>query len=238
MTWICTLFKLYYVPCLLVTVILFGILVPGPGTYAASVRFGEGICVETSNHSATCVWDRISTVNVSLIFFLAGVQLKTSDIRSAANSKLQLGLGILMILVVTSGCCYLIIPNLPLERDFCIGMGIMAMMPTSLTACVLITDQAKGNVALTLSLSVLTNILGILLIPVKLSWFLSLYTVDEATIVDRDRTLQFGISLGIMGGLSRVELTSWIGSDDTSSATSPDDWKGIPKPFIGCNICR
>ena len=63
--------------------------------------------------------------------------------------------------------------GLPLEFPFQLGLSLFCCMPTTLTSGVALTAQARGNVALALLLTVLTNTLGILTVPFVLAYLLA-----------------------------------------------------------------
>ena len=56
-----------------------------------------------------------------------------------------------------------------LKNEFVVGLAIFAVMPTTNSSGVVLTGLAKGNVGLSLVLSVATNILGVFTVPVMLT---------------------------------------------------------------------
>lgn len=60
------------------------------------------------------------------------------------------------------------------ERTFANGLALFAAMPTTISSCAVLTGQAKGNVALALLFSVVTNVLATVTAPFWL----------QATLVD------------------------------------------------------
>ena len=53
-------------------------------------------------------------------------------------------------------------------RELAYGLAIFFLGPTTISAGVILTDQAKGNIALGLMLTVSTNLLAILTLPLLL----------------------------------------------------------------------
>eukprot|EP00164_Ancoracysta_twista_P001714 GFYU01002248.1.p1 GENE.GFYU01002248.1~~GFYU01002248.1.p1 ORF type:complete len:406 (-),score=86.45 GFYU01002248.1:20-1237(-) len=135
----------HHLPLGLIFVVLFGYGVPTPGIYLAKGPT-QAICV-------------------SLIFFISGLTLKTDDIKKAINAYKAIIYGIISILLITPMAGFLILAIPWSTKEFGIGLALFAMMPTTLSSCVILTRQAGGNFALALLLTVTTNLLGIVTLP-------------------------------------------------------------------------
>ena len=142
-----------FLPVGLVTVALIGLLLPGPGIYMAALP--------------------TQYIAVSIIFFISGLLLRTDEILAAVSAWPATLWGCVSILLLTPVIGALIAVRLPLEPAFQIGLALFCCMPTTLSSGIALTGQARGNVALALLLTVLTNIGGIFTVPFALAFMLN-----------------------------------------------------------------
>jgi len=119
----------------------------------------------------------VQTALVCLIFVISGVTLKTADIVGAVTAYAALGYGLVAIVLITPmlGFAAVDIPFKPAE--FKIGLAVFCCVPTTLTSGVTLAQQAKGNGALALMLTVVSNLLGVFTVP-----FLLELVVDSADV--------------------------------------------------------
>lgn len=115
---------------------------------------------------------------IALIFFLSGLRLKTDAVVAALKAWRAVVLGALSILAVTPAFSFVLI-NLPMNRTFATGCAVFVLSPTTISSGVILVDQAKGNVALALLLTVATNLAAVVTTPFSVSLLLkSTGTVD------------------------------------------------------------
>lgn len=161
---VCKFLLAYHLPIGLVLGVLFGFAVPWPGR-----------AMDDVNMSSVCI---------GVIFFISGLKLKTEEVTSAMRAYKALFLGVIAILGLTPLAGFALI-KVPFSSDeFAFGAAIFVCMPTTLSSGVILTGQAKGNVALGLLLTVSTNLLGVLLAPFWVSVVLSTAGTDADTSVD------------------------------------------------------
>jgi solute carrier family 10 (sodium/bile acid cotransporter), member 7 len=127
---------------------------------------------------------KMSNINVFLIFFLSGLKLKTNDIKKAVGEWKGALYGSLMILIITPLLGILMIEIPFTVRELSYGLGVFCSVPTTLSSGVILTGQANGNVALGLLLTVVTNLLGIVTMPLML--LLTFLNVGKNTSVQID----------------------------------------------------
>lgn len=108
-------------------------------------------------------------VAVWIIFVCAGLLLRTEEIRAAVTAWRASTWGILSILFVTPAAGAAVAFRAPLDPAFQLGLALFVCMPTTLSSGVALTNQARGNGALALLLTVATNLLGIFTIPFVLA---------------------------------------------------------------------
>ena len=185
-----------FLPVGLVTVAVLGFFFPGPGIYMAA-------------------WPT-QYVAVGFIFFLSGLMLKTDEVHAALAAWKATAWGGISILFVTPLLGTAIAFQLPLEFPFQLGLALFCCMPTTLTSGVALTAQARGNVALALLLTVLTNTLGILTVPFVLAHLLASLGQVELSASDLLIKLCFSILLPLgVGKYLRRFAAAWIDTQRT-----------------------
>ena len=111
----------------------------------------------------------MSNINVFLIFLISGLKLKTNDIKKAFESWKSVLYGSAIILVLTPLLSFGLI-NIPFQTpELAYGLAVFFLGPTTISSGVILTGQAKGNLALALMLTVLTNLLAIFTMPLLVS---------------------------------------------------------------------
>lgn len=142
----------------------FGYLVPEPGMALATTP--------------------INTISIVGIFFIAGLNLQTSEIKHALKAVPSYVFGFLSILAISPCLAFLIIQwNLgPIE--FSRGMALFITMPTTTSSGVIMTTEAGGNVALSVLMAVGTNLLGVLTTPFFIAAFVRYSTTITAGAAD------------------------------------------------------
>eukprot|EP00878_Enallax_costatus_P042518 GHUV01049905.1.p1 GENE.GHUV01049905.1~~GHUV01049905.1.p1 ORF type:complete len:333 (+),score=70.69 GHUV01049905.1:307-1305(+) len=130
----------------------------------------------------------IQVLNNFLVFLISGLILKSDDFRALLRHWMALVYGLVAILAVTP-CFGFIILRIPFQpAEFGTGLTLFCIVPTTLGVGVALTAAAKGNQALALLLTVVTNLLGIVTVPYELRLVLSTggggtVSVDPANLV-------------------------------------------------------
>jgi len=141
----------HFLPLGLIIALVWGLAWPTPGAFLGGLKSGS--------------WEIISTINISLIFFLQGVSLKTDEMKAALKAVKALSYAVVAILGITA-CYGFILFNIPFRPDeFRYGAALFCVVPTTLTSGVLLVTQAGGNSTLALMLTAGTNILGVVTSP-------------------------------------------------------------------------
>ncbi len=166
-----------FLPVGLVTVALIGLMLPAPGIYMATLP--------------------TQYIAVSFIFLISGLLLRTDEILAAVSAWPATLWGCVSILLLTPVLGALIAVRLPLEPAFQIGLALFCCMPTTLSSGIALTGQARGNVALALLLTVLTNIGGIFTVPFALAFLLNpvLQTVGPVELSAADLLAKLCVSI-------------------------------------------
>jgi len=109
---------------------------------------------------------------VSIIFICSGLLLRTDEIYAALSAWRASLLGTVSILLVTPIIGVVLALHVPIDPNLQLGLALFCCMPTTLSSGIALTTQARGNVALALLLTVLTNTVGIFTVPFVLAWLL------------------------------------------------------------------
>ncbi|MBT6146032.1 MAG: hypothetical protein HOH74_11415, partial [Gemmatimonadetes bacterium] len=122
-------------------------------------------------------------IAVSAIFICSGLMLRTDEIRAALRAWRATTWGVLSILFITPAIGGVLAFRIPMDPTFQLGLALFVCMPTTLSSGIALTTQARGNAALALLLTVVTNLAGIFTIPFVL--------------------------VAVLGTLGKVELSAW-----------------------------
>jgi len=184
-----------FLPVGLVSVALVGLTLPAPGIYMASLP--------------------TQYIAVSIIFFISGLLLRTDEILAAVSAWPATLWGVVSILLLTPIIGALIAVRLPLEPAFQIGLALFCCMPTTLSSGIALTGQARGNVALALLLTVLTNIAGIFTVPFALAILLNpvLQTIGPVELSAADLLAKLCLSILLplaVGKYLRRFVAGWV----------------------------
>lgn len=134
-----------------------------------------GVAVGLANPSLGCLADRyyLSKFSTFGIFILSGLTLHSEEISAAAEAW-PVGLfGLVSILFLTPLFSKIILVLKLQPQEFITGLAIFSCMPTTLSSGVALTRLAGGNSALALAMTVISNLLGILIIPFSISTFIA-----------------------------------------------------------------
>jgi sodium/bile acid cotransporter 7 len=128
----------------------------------------------------------IQAINNIMVFLVSGLTLKSDDLRALMRQWPGWLYGIASILFI-SPCLGFAMVRLPLNpAEFSTGLAIFCVVPTTLGVGVALTAASKGNQALALFLTVVTNLLGIVTVPYGLRLILSgtgTVTVEPQSLV-------------------------------------------------------
>ena len=155
-------------------------------------------------------------VAVSIIFFCSGLLLRTDEIQAAFSAWRASGWGIVSILFATPVIGVVIAFQVPVQADFQLGLALFCCMPTTLSSGIALTQQARGNVALALLLTVSTNLLGIFTVPFVLAHLLGALGKVELSALDLLVKLCLTILLPLSAGrCARRYVATWVGRNRT-----------------------
>ncbi|CAM8949071.1 unnamed protein product [Rhodiola kirilowii] len=135
----------------------------------------SGVVIGLVKPSLGCVADKyyLSKFSTFGIFFISGLTLRNGDIGAAAEAW-PVGLfGLGSILFLTPFASRLILLLRLQPPEFVTGLAIFSCMPTTLSSGIALTQLAGGNSALALAMTLISNLLGILIVPFSISKFIA-----------------------------------------------------------------
>ena len=210
-------------PLGLIAAAVVGILLPRPGQFMAQLP--------------------TQYVAVATIFVCSGLLLRTQDLRAALSGWPAAVWGCLAILFITPAIGVPLALLVPVEESFRLGLALFCCMPTTLSSGIALTAQARGNVALALLLTVLSNALGILTVPFVLAHLLGFLGEIELSAGDLLAKLCLVILVPLsLGCYLRRFAEEWIaGHRSTITTVSNLALISVPaEPFcwIGTEVKR
>ncbi|XP_044462291.1 probable sodium/metabolite cotransporter BASS4, chloroplastic [Mangifera indica] len=134
-----------------------------------------GVTLGFANPSLGCLADKyhVSKVSPFVIFIISGLTLRSQEIGAAAEAWPVGIFGLCSILLFTPCFSKLILQVHLQPQEFVTGLAIFNCMPTTLSSGVALTSLAGGNSALALAMTVISNLLGILIVPFSISRFIA-----------------------------------------------------------------
>ncbi|XP_061376095.1 probable sodium/metabolite cotransporter BASS4, chloroplastic isoform X1 [Gastrolobium bilobum] len=125
--------------------------------------------------SLGCAVDKynVSKLGPFGIFVISGLMLRSEEI-GAAIEAWPVGLfGLVSILFFTPYFSKVILQFQLQPQEFITGLAIFSCMPTTLSSGVALTQLAGGNSALALAMTVVSNLLGIFIVPLSITKFIA-----------------------------------------------------------------
>jgi len=156
----------HLLPISLVLAVIIGYAWPTPGNALAIKLPRNANCSEVTCRSP------VQYTCVIVIFIISGLKLSTDAAKRAITEYKGLLWGVFSILFVTVciGTSLTRLITFPDIEDFGSGLVVFFSMPTTVSSGVVLTQQANGNYALALLLTVITNTTAVFTIPPMLKW--------------------------------------------------------------------
>lgn len=180
-----------FLPLGLAVAALTGILAPAPGQFMAALPTQQ--------------------IAVVVIFFCSGLLLRLDEVKAALTAWRAILWGVVGILGVTPVIGAWLAFQLPLAPAYQLGLALFCCMPTTLSSGIALTGQARGNVALAVLLTVLTNLIGIFTVPVVLTALLGLLGEVRLSAAQLLGQLLLVILLPLVSGqFLRRRIATWV----------------------------
>ncbi|WP_022664046.1 bile acid:sodium symporter [Desulfospira joergensenii] len=125
---------------------------------------------------------------IFIIFFFSGLIIEPAQIRAGIRDIKATAAALGLIAGVAPVLAMLLL-HLPLETGVAIGIILVAVMPTTLSSGVVMTGQAGGNMAHALFVTILSNCLSVISIPLILPRMVANLGLGADIVVDRKAIL-------------------------------------------------
>ncbi|KAG2651339.1 probable sodium/metabolite cotransporter BASS4, chloroplastic [Panicum virgatum] len=106
------------------------------------------------------------------IFVISGLTLRTKELGAALEAWPAGLYGLASILLFTPFLAQFIMQLQLFPREFITGLAMFCCMPTTLSSGVTLTQLVGGNSALALAITVVSNLLGIIFVPLCLAMYI------------------------------------------------------------------
>ncbi|XP_026427479.1 probable sodium/metabolite cotransporter BASS4, chloroplastic [Papaver somniferum] len=145
------------------------------GTNFLPLALVSGVVSGLVNPTLGCLAHHYSVSKCSTfgIFLISGLLLRSEEI-GAATEAWPAGLfGLVSILLLTPFFSKVILQLQLVPQEFVTGLAVFSCMPTTLSSGVALTQLAGGNTTLALAITVISNLIGILTVPLSISKFIA-----------------------------------------------------------------
>lgn len=129
-----------------------------------------------------------SEVIIFIIFIISGLFIEGDQIKAGIKDFTATFLALFLIVVVAPAAA-VILSQFPLEAGMAVGIFIVAIMPTTLSSGVVMTGIAGGNMAHALFVTILSNCISILSIPLILPFILGFLNLEQNLDIDQARII-------------------------------------------------
>jgi BASS family bile acid:Na+ symporter len=131
---------------------------------------------------------KLLPLGLAFIMFALGLNLKIGDFTRLLRHPLPVGLGLFVQMVLLPVMAFLLLMLFPMRPEFAVGVMILAACPGGITSN-MITHLARGDVALSVTLTAITSLAGMMTIP-----FITALALDHFM----GQTLQRALPVGQM----------------------------------------
>ena len=121
---------------------------------------------------------------IFLIFIVSGLLIDKEQIKAGIKDVKVTFLSLLVIVIIAPTVALLSV-WFPLDTGVVIGIFLVAVMPTTLSSGVIMTGVAGGNMAHSLFITIVSNVIGIFSIPLILSWLLLFINQAKELVIDQ-----------------------------------------------------
>jgi solute carrier family 10 (sodium/bile acid cotransporter), member 7 len=127
-------------------------------------------------------------IMIFLIFIISGLLIESDQIRAGIKDVKSTVLALIVIIIIAPIAASLLC-LFPLETGVIVGLFIVSVMPTTLSSGIVMTGTAGGNMAHALFITILSNFIGIVSIPIILPVLLSFLDQEKVLTIDRGAIL-------------------------------------------------
>lgn len=121
-------------------------------------------------------------ISLAIIMLSLGIGLTTADFARVAKQPKAFGIGAVCQVVLVPVAAYIVTQVFDLPAELAVGVMLLALCPGGVTSN-MISKLAKGDVALSVSLTAVVSLLSILTVPVLAAWSVLMFMGEEGPSV-------------------------------------------------------
>ncbi|NOD74658.1 MULTISPECIES: bile acid:sodium symporter family protein [unclassified Ruegeria] len=118
-------------------------------------------------------------ISLAIIMLSLGIGLETADFRRVLSRKYPFAIGAVCQVVLLPIAAFLTVTLFGLPPEIAVGFMLLSFCPGGVTSNIL-TKLAKGDVALSVSLTAVISILSILTVPFLAAWSITYFMGENA----------------------------------------------------------
>lgn len=124
----------------------------------------------------------ILPISLAIIMLSLGIGLTAADFARVFKRPKAFGIGAIAQVVLVPVTAYLLARAFALEAELAVGLMLLALSPGGVTSN-MISKLARGDVALSVSLTAVVSLLSILTVPILAAWSVTLFMGTEGPAV-------------------------------------------------------
>ncbi len=118
-------------------------------------------------------------LSLAVIMLSLGIGLTLSDFARVARRPKAFAIGFLAQVILVPLAAYIVVTTLGLPGELAVGFMLISFCPGGVTTNI-ITKLARGDVALSVSLTAVVSVLSILTVPVLVAWAVTTFMKENA----------------------------------------------------------
>jgi sodium/bile acid cotransporter 7 len=123
-------------------------------------------------------------VMIVVIFVISGLLIENKQVKAGLKDVKATALALSVIFIVAPATA-LLIGFIPMDTGIIVGLFIVAVMPSTLSSGVVMTGRAGGNMAHALFVTILSNFISIVSIPLILGLLLKFLDQQKELAIDQ-----------------------------------------------------
>ncbi len=120
-------------------------------------------------------------LGLAFIMFAMGLTLKVGDFTKLLRQPLPVALGLAVQMLLLPALAFVLLMLFPMRPEYAVGVMILAACPGGITSN-MITHIARGDTALSITLTAITSLAGMLTIPIIVGFALAWFTGQHAVV--------------------------------------------------------
>lgn len=118
-------------------------------------------------------------ISLAIIMLSLGVELEIADFRRVFQRRFPFAIGVISQMLLLPTAAFVVVMLFQLPPEIALGFMILSFSPGGVTSNIL-TKFAKGDVALSVSLTAIISLVSVITIPVFVAWFVKYFLAEKA----------------------------------------------------------